>query len=312
MPYGPGGWTPDPIVQPATPGHPGLGRRIVDAVGGGITGLAEDSPEEKLRKQLLMDQARAAGGFADVGERGFDRLGSEASTERDYLRQLAAGQNSVSQLQLAQANQQTVAQQRSLAAGAAPQNAAMAALQASQNVQRASSGLAGAQAQAGLQERQMAHDQLRQAILGQRQQELQAALGSRQNANAGYGAVPAEKSDLEKYGPAALAAGKILFSDRRLKKNVRRADREADDAIKSLRAYTYAYKDERHGKGKQTGILAQDLERAGLKHTVIETPVGKAVHGAALTTANTALIARLGQRVAKLEGGRTKLEGGRK
>lgn len=301
MPYGPGGWTPDPVVQPINPGdgRTSLGRSIVNFVGG----VADDSQSQIDQRNNLNAQGRAAADFAGQGEYGFGALGGEAQAEREYLRRLASGQESVSAEQLRQGLQQNVALQRSLAAGASPQNAVMAARTAAMQTARLGSGYAGQAAQAGMQERQMAHQALVNAILQQRQQELQAALGSRQNAISGYGGYKPEGSTLDKWGNAiASGAAMAVKSDRRAKKDIRRADRDADDAIKSLRAYTFAYKDARDGSGKQTGVMAQDLERAGLKHAVVDTPSGKYVHGGKLSTANTALIARLGERVAKLEG----------
>lgn len=263
----------------------------------------DQSAQQQQQSGQLVGQGDEANAFANRGQDNFGALGGEASTERDYLRQLAMGQHSVSAEQLRQGLQQNLAVQSSMAAGAAPQNAAMAARTAAIQSGRLGSGMAGQQAIAGLQEQQMAHNALRDAILQQRQQEMQAALGSRQNAISAYGGYKPEGSTLDKWGPAAAAAGAIVAkSDRRAKKDIHRADREADDAIKSLRAYTFAYKDERDGAGKQTGVMAQDLEKAGLKHAVIDTPDGKYVHGGKLSTANTALIARLGERVQKLEG----------
>lgn len=271
-------------------------------LGGRMRAEGPGAEEVRRRKMMQDEQAGKAGGFADQGEAGYNALGGESSAERDYLRRLASGQDSVSAEQLRQGLQQNLAAQRSLAAGASPQNSGMAARTAAMQSARIGSGMAGAQAVAGLQERQMAHRQLSDMIMEQRRQELQRAQGSRGQAIAGYGTPQEkEKSELEKYGPA-LGAIAGLFSDKRLKKNIRRAGREADEAIKGLRAYTYAYKDEAHGKGKQTGVMAQDLEKAGLKHAVFDTPIGKAVHAGKLAGANTALIARLGERVAKLEG----------
>ncbi len=72
--------------------------------------------------------------------------------------------------------------------------------------------------------------------------------------------------------------------------------------LNALRSFSYRYKDEdKYGKGERTGIMAQDLERAGIKHAVIDTPSGKMVHGAHLATANTAMLAALRRRVERIE-----------
>lgn len=254
-------------------------------------------------KDLLRQQASAASGFADQGQAGYGQLGQEATAARQYLNDIATGKNSVSAEQLRQGLQQNVAAQRSMAASASPANQAMAARTGAIQAGRLGAGLSGQQAVAGLQERQQAQEALNQMILAQRQQDLNAALGSRQNAVSGLGGtIPADKSWAERYGPMISAgAGLLAMSDRRLKEEIDDGDEESSRVLDGLKAYTFKYTDEKHGKGKQLGVMAQDLERAGLGHAVINTPEGKAVHGAKLATSNTAMIAALGKRLRKLE-----------
>lgn len=285
-----------------------LGGAINAATGGGVTGTIFSDPgadAEKQRKELLYQQAAAAGGFAHKGERGFGQLGQRSTGALDYLQAQAQGQNSVSAEQLRQGLAQNQAAQQSFAAGASPQNAAMAARTAAIQSGRLGAGLAGQQAIAGLQERQQAQQQYAQLLQALRQQELQAALQSRQNAMQGYGAQNAgtpEKSNIEKYGPMVRdAASAFAASDKRLKTGIKDGDARANKAVTGLAAHLYRYKDERHGKGERLGIMAQDLERAGLGHAVMDTPQGKMVHGAHLATANTAMIGALGRRLTKLE-----------
>lgn len=261
---------------------------------------------ERQRKQLLYEQAMKSGGFADTAQQGYGQLGGEAAAQRDYLRRLASGQDSVSAEQLRQGLQQNVNSQVSMAAGAPVRDQAVAARTAMINAGRLGSQAAGAQSLAGLQERQMAQQGLSSMILQQRGQDLNATLGARQGAIQGYGAGNAgtpEKSWLEKYGPAIQSgASAIAASDRRLKKEVKDGDEHANKTIAGLRSYVFKYKDERHGKGEQFGGMAQEFERAGLKHAVIDTPAGKMVHGAKAATSAIGLVAALGRRVAKLEG----------
>lgn len=269
-----------------------------------VGGKSSSEQQNDENRRLLNEQVGKASGFADQGQAGFGRTGLEAERARQYLRDVAEGRNSVSARQLQQGLQQNLAAQRSMAASAAPANAAMAARTAAQQGARLGYGLAGQQAIAGLQERQQAQQALNQAILGARGQDLNAALGSRDTAVRGLAPqVQPEKSFWEKYGPAAETAGTLfsIFSDKRLKRDIEDADDESRKVVDGLKAYTFKYKDEKHGKGKQFGIMAQDLERSGLGHAVIETRVGKAVDGGRLATANTALIASLGKRIAKLE-----------
>lgn len=275
-------------------------------LGGQMTADGPGAAEEKQRKAQLQRQASEAGLFADESQQGVRALGGEASAERQALRDLAAGKNSVVTEQLRQANQQLIAGQNSIAAGAAPRDQAMSARTAAIQSGRIGSGMAGQAATAQLQEQQNARSALRDMIMQQREQDLRAALGSRQTAVQGYGgnAPPApEKSWMEKYGPAAMGAAGMIFSDERLKEDIEDGDKDADRALAGLRAVRFKYKDQRHGAGPRVGILAQDLERAGLKHAVIETPEGKAIHGGHLAASNTAMLARLGARISKLEKG---------
>lgn len=260
-----------------------------------------DSDAEKARKAGLAEQAAAAGDFAAVGERGYRDMSSESRRQRNYLRRLASGEESISAEQLRQGLQRNLSTQMSFAAAGPPSSAAARARQASINAGRAASGMAGNASMAGIAERQSANQALANMILQQRQQDLSAALGSRSNSITGYGGgnQQPEKSGIEKYGP--MIAALFAASDERLKKDVKGADDKASTVLKGLRAFTYKYKDERHGKGEQFGIMAQDLERAGLKSAVIDTPDGKMVHGARLAAANTAMLATLGKKIAKLE-----------
>lgn len=262
---------------------------------------------ERQRKEMLYGQAGAAGKFAARGQRNFGVLGTQGNDALAGLRAAAMGQNSVSAEQLKQGLAQNLANQQSMVAGASPNNAAMAARTAAIQSGRLGAGLAGQQAVAGLQERNQAMQQYAAMIEALRQQELQAALQSRQNAMMGYGAQNAgtpEKSWLEKYGPAVQSAGSAIgtaMSDRRLKTDVKDGDDHAGRAASRLGAHLFKYKDEQHGKGQQFGVMAQELERAGLGHAVIDTPNGKMVHGAKLATSTAAMVGSLARRLAKLE-----------
>lgn len=252
--------------------------------------------------------------FARSGQQNYGMMGAELAQDRARLRDLAAGKNSVSAEQLRQGLQQNLAAQQSMAASASPQNSAMAARTAMMNSGRLGAGMSGQAALAGIQERNAANQALANMNLQQRQQDLQAAINSRGNAVDAYGKVAGNSgmnTDEQRMKQVlGMTQGGLeaaaMFSDERLKTDTKGGDDDANKAIAGLKAYTYRYKDENHGKGQQLGIMAQELERAGLKHAVFETPTGKAVHGAKLAGANTAMIAALGKRVADLEGKKAK------
>jgi hypothetical protein len=262
----------------------------------------KESDSEKAKRDQLNQQGAAAGAFADQGQAGYGQLGTEAADSRKYLRDVIAGRESIAGEQLRQGLQQNLASQRSMAASAAPQNAAMAQRNAAMNMGRASMGMTGQAALAGIQERRAAQEALMQSIMAQRGQDMQVALGSRDNAIRAHGGVTPEKSLFERLLPAGQAAATMIaMSDRRLKTNIEPGDNDANTAIERLRAHAFDYKDTKHGKGRQLGVMAQDLEKAGLGHAVIETRDGKAVDAAKAATSSLALVAALGRRVADLE-----------
>jgi len=266
--------------------------------------MGAESESAKRQREMLEQQGAAASGFAGVGEGNYGAMTEESKQARDYLRRLATGEESVSREQLRQGLLQNTAAQRSYAASASPSNQPAAARTAAIQMGKMGSGLSGQQAMAGIAERQAAQKAWNDAILGARGQDLQAALGSRQNAVNAYGGGKPEGTWMDKYGGAVSAGigALAMMSDKRLKTEIKDGDDDANAALKGLRAFAYKYRDEKHGKGKQVGIMAQDLERAGLKHTVVETPIGKAVDGGKLAGANTAMLAALAKRVAKIEG----------
>jgi hypothetical protein len=285
------------------------------SIGNGITGALSKgwdtvtadpgTDAEKQRKSQLYGQAAAAGDFAQQQQSQFGALQRSQANNVNALQRVANGQNSVSAEQLRQATAANQAQQMSMAAGAGgTPNAAGAARTAAIQAGRLGAGLAGQQAVAGLQERQQAQSSLANALGTYGGQALSAAQGARGQAIQGYGSQEAgapEQSWLQKYG-GAIIGGASVASDRKLKTDVRPADDEANDMLDGLRAYKYRYKDEdRFGKGEQFGVMAQDLERAGLKSAVTDTPAGKIVNGAKLAAGNTAMIAALHKRIKVLE-----------
>jgi hypothetical protein len=265
----------------------------------------DESNSTKEQRSDLRNQANQADAFRDYATTSAGALGTEAGQLREALRRRAEGKDSLSAEQLRQGLQQQYALQRSMAASASPQNAAMAARTAMMNTNRAATGMAGNAAMAGIQERLQAEKALQDMILGQRQQDIQASLGAGQNAIGALTGYKPEGSFIDKWGPAiAGGLGYATKSDRRAKTDIKDGDAHATKALEKLGSYDYRYKDERDGKGEQFGVMAQDLEDAGLGHAVINTSKGKYVDGGKLSTSNTALVAALARRVKKLEEGK--------
>ena len=104
---------------------------------------------------------------------------------------------------------------------------------------------------------------------------------------------------------AAVAPVVAAFSDKNLKKNIKKAKdkdlmnpKEIDGFLNDLYAYQYNYKDSNHGAGKQVGVMAQDLEKTQLgKQMVEDTPEGKQINAAKGLGLAMASQARLNQRL---------------
>lgn len=73
------------------------------------------------------------------------------------------------------------------------------------------------------------------------------------------------------------------------------------DFLDKLKAYSWEYKDKENGKGRFTGVMAQDLEKSPLgKQAVIETPKGKMVDFGRLGSINLAAAAMVNKEVRQL------------
>lgn len=279
-------------------------RSAEGAIFGNGNGAAATAANQQARAGLA-NNANQANGFANAAQANYGLDTGQLNRQADYLRQIQSGQNSVSAEQLRQALQQNMAAQRSMAAGASPQNAAMAARTAAIQSAKLGSGLAGQQALAGIQERNAAASQLGNLLGNMRGQDLQGTLGGYNAANQGYGNMINQTGDQSKIQQnsaliSAIAAA-AAASDRNLKTDIKDGGDDAQKLLEGLKAYSYKYKDDKYGKGKQLGVMAQDLERAGLKAAVTDTPAGKMVDGAKLALGLAAVLPGLNERITRLE-----------
>lgn len=284
----------DPAAQWLYKTQPSLRKTIVH---GNSEYREREDPEGDIRG--IADESLA---FGRLGQEGYRDTTSKMRRAVSGLERLARGRDSFSAEQLRQSLGQTLAAQQSMAAGARPANAAMAARTAAVQMGRQQAGLAGQQALAGIAERTAAQQALGQLLSTQRGQDIGVAQGGMSTALSGLQGLPQPPNNMQWLVPTITAAG-MAMSDRRAKTDVKTADADADALVDGLKAYTWRYKDERHGTGRQIGIMAQDLERSKLgKQAVIDTPDGKIVHGAKLATALAAGLASMNKRMKKLEG----------
>lgn len=254
------------------------------------------------QRNNLNAQGSAAGSWADENQDNARRQGAMSQDMYNAMGDQASGKTSISREMLQQGLQQQYGQQRSMAAGASPQNAAMAARTGAMNMGRASSNMSGQAAVAGMQEQQAAREQQGRFLQNWRGQDMAAAQGARGQSIGAYQGITPEKSNVEKFGSAfSSGLGMAAMSDERIKKDIADGDAKAKKITDGLRSYSYKYKNSKHGEGDQFGPLAQEMEKSGLGHAVINTREGKMVHGAKAALSGLALTAALGRRVNKLE-----------
>lgn len=227
-------------------------------------------------------------GRARQGGQNLDRLGYML---RD---QMQGGGNSLAREQMQQGLGQALASQQAMIASARPGQAGMATRLGMQNAGNMQMNFNQQIAQQRAREQMMNQEQYLQLLLQGRGQDLNAAA-----ATAG---MPTQGEKLLGMG-VGLGSAALLASDRRLKKNVKDGGKDADTLLAALKAHSYDYKDEKHGKGNQLGVMAQALEKVpGGKQAVINTPGGKMVDTAKLTGALAAAMGRMNERLSKVEG----------
>jgi hypothetical protein len=91
-------------------------------------------------------------------------------------------------------------------------------------------------------------------------------------------------------------------SDRKLKKDISSADSEIKSWLDELSAKNYEYKEKKHGEGKKTGVMAQDLEKSPIGKSMVEnTKDGKMVDFGKGLGAMLASLASINKRLGELE-----------
>ena len=102
-------------------------------------------------------------------------------------------------------------------------------------------------------------------------------------------------------GGGATVGAAFFKSDINSKTNIENFS--SDEFLDKLKPYKYDYKDEKNGKGKQAGVMAQDLEKTEVgKQAVIDTPEGKMVDYNKLGPTMLSSLVELNERLKKIEG----------
>lgn len=137
------------------------------------------------------------------------------------------------------------------------------------------------------------------------QQQFNADLLARQEAARQGVAMQAGAQGTQLAGAAigAIGTGLAMASDRKLKKNVKKGDKDVEALMSALKPSKYQYKDgDKHGHGERLGIMAQDAEKSGLgRALVMNHKDGKHIDVTKALGAALAAVANLHGRVRKLE-----------
>ena len=121
----------------------------------------------------------------------------------------------------------------------------------------------------------------------------------------GQQAAAAQQAQQAQTGAILGAAGTIgaaaLMSDINAKTNIESFS--SDEFLSKLKPYKYDYKSQEDGKGKQAGVMAQDLENTEVgKQAVINTSKGKMVDYNKLGPTMLSSLVELNERLKKIEG----------
>lgn len=161
-----------------------------------------------------------------------------------------------------------------------------------------------AQVQAELQQRGMNDAQIAQMmqqLFGMDTAEMNARLGLEAQRQANNDSMTT-RDWLQVGGQVGGLA--LMASDKRAKKNIRKADKEVKSLLDRLSPHSYDYKDTKHGEGRHLGVMAQDLEKSPLGAAMVEIDedgVKKVNYGKGMSTIVAAL-AGLNRRMNKVEG----------
>ena len=118
--------------------------------------------------------------------------------------------------------------------------------------------------------------------------------------------VAVQNANTAQIGTFAQLGGTVAqaFSDKRVKKDISKADKEIENFLNHLKAQNWTYKDqEKYGEGNHTGVMAQDLEKSSVGKQMVEEHDGvKMVNYTKGFATMMASLADINKRIKKLEG----------
>ena len=286
----------------------------------------------------LINQGYAPGGIAQMQapqlQMGADPFRAAQLQQLGQLQGVASGQQQgAGELAVQRQMQQAIAAQQAQARMARGPGAAQAYRNAANQTAAAGSTAAGLGQQAAMQDQMGAQGLLGQVGAQGRQGDFGVA-----NANAGYQmgtnqlnsqnylGLLGQLSDMSKNQLAgqqaavmgananqagllgglisggSQLAGASMKSDERLKDEITDARDDIDAMLDSLRPVGWKYKDPKHGAGRWSGIIAQDMERTPAGRQIVrDAPDGKELDTTKALSATLAATARLNERLRELE-----------
>jgi len=144
-----------------------------------------------------------------------------------------------------------------------------------------------------------------QAAAAQNQYDFAAQQGNA-NLESGYNAADKQLMGQVASGGAGMVAGLaglMAFSDKRAKHKIEPGEKEVDRFLKTLKPYSYEYKNKAHGEGRKTSVMAQDLEKTSLGETLVSRHSSglRQVDYAKALPVMLAAVGRLSERIEKAE-----------
>jgi hypothetical protein len=135
----------------------------------------------------------------------------------------------------------------------------------------------------------------------QQQNQFNAGLLAQQEAAKNGVAVQNQGQGMQLAGSIASAAGSLIASDKRAKKNITDGEDESAKLLKALHPKGFEYKDDKHGKGHHLGVMAQDVERAAPDMVIDDTDGVKKLDMRKVLSASLAGLGSLDKRLSKIE-----------
>jgi hypothetical protein len=289
-----------------------------------------DPTQQAQFRNMQMQQAQQLAAIASGQQKGAGELAADRSVQQAMAAQQAQAASARGGANAALAFRQSARNQAGIGLSGAGQ-AQQAALQDQLNAQQALTGALGQgrgqDIGMGTTNAQLAQNQYGQNLgaltgingqqLGAQQNAMQAALGQQGilggllNTGGALLGMSALRGGSSGGAPASSGGGYMggsgygmqgSYSDENLKTDIADGGDDIDAMLDGLVAKTYRYKDEKHGVGARSGIMAQDLQRsrAGAA-VVVPAPDGLALDPNKAISAMLASAARLNQRMRKLE-----------